>query len=98
MFDDADTAVADKSAGKESKAKKADKSGKPAKKKGPRFGPAVKKFFRDLRGEYRKIIWPTKKTIVRNTSVTVAMCAVIGVFVGLFDLGLSALIRFMLSL
>lgn len=77
---------------------KAKKSEKPAKKKGPRFGPAVKKFFRDLKGEFKKIIWPTRHTVMHNTLVTIAMCVVIGAFVSLFDFGLSALIRLMLSL
>lgn len=76
---------------------KAVKSGKP-KKKESRFVPSVKKFFRDLKGEFKKIIWPTKQTIVRNTAATLAMCAVIGLFVSLFDLGLSALIKLLLSL
>ncbi|NCB29436.1 MAG: preprotein translocase subunit SecE, partial [Clostridia bacterium] len=43
---------------------KSDKSGKPVKKKEPRFRPAVKKFFRDFKGEFKKIIWPTRNTIV----------------------------------
>lgn len=97
-FDDVDVVESDKAEVKDSKAKKADKSGKPAKKKGPGFGPAAKKFFRDLKGEFKKIIWPTKKTIIRNTTATIAMCVIIGVFVGLFDLGLSALIKLMLSI
>ncbi len=74
------------------------KSGKPAKKKEPRFRPAVIKFFRDFKGEFKKINWPTRQTVLRNTLATLAMCAVVGTFVILFDLGLSALVKLMLSL
>jgi preprotein translocase subunit SecE len=79
-------------------ATKADKTSKPAKKKQPRVLPAVKKFFRDLKGEFKKIIWPTRQTLFRNTIVTLAMCFFVGLFVGLFDLGISAMVRLMLSL
>lgn len=83
---------------KNAEAAKSDKSGKPAKKKEARVLPAVKKFFRDLKGEFKKIIWPTRQTLFRNTAVTLAMCLFVGLFVGLFDLGISALIRLLLSL
>ncbi|MDD2361715.1 MAG: preprotein translocase subunit SecE [Oscillospiraceae bacterium] len=79
-------------------AAKSDKSQKPAKKKDPRSRPSVKKYFRDLKGEFKKIIWPSKNTILRNTAATLAMCAFVGVFVTLFDLGLSALIRLVSSI
>jgi len=53
----------------------------------------IAKFMRDTKGEFKKIIWPTRKTVIRNTSVTIAMCAFVGVAVTLFDGGLSSLIR-----
>ncbi|NLN82303.1 MAG: preprotein translocase subunit SecE [Clostridiales bacterium] len=82
-----------------SESAKPDKSGKPAKnKKEPRFRPAVIKFFRDFKGEFKKISWPTRQTVFRNTLATLAMCAVIGLFVILFDLGLTGLIQLMMSL
>lgn len=74
------------------------KSEKTARKKGARVVPAIKKFFRDLKGELKKIIWPNRQTIVRNTIATLVMCVVIGLFVSLFDLGLSAFIKLLLSL
>ena len=70
-------------------AKKADKADK--KKAG--FGKKFTKFLRDTKGEFTKIIWPTRKTVIRNTSVTIAMCAFVGIAVSLFDWGLSSLIR-----
>lgn len=78
-------------------ATKPDKSGK-SKKKQPRVLPAVKKFFRDSKGEFKKIVWPSRQTLIRNTIVTLAMCFFVALFVGLFDSGISALIMLMLSL
>ncbi len=75
---------------------KADASAKKDKKKG-RSGRFAK-YFRDLKGEFKKIIWPTFPAVVRNTLVTLGMCAFVGVIVALIDLGLSALVNLMLSL
>ena len=55
------------------------------------------KFFRDLKGEFRKITWPTKKATARNTAVTLAMCVIMGVIICLIDLGLGQLIKLMLG-
>lgn len=51
------------------------------------------KFLRDAKGEFKKITWPALPDVVRNTIVTVAMCAVVGVVVCLVDLGLAELIK-----
>ncbi len=75
---------------------KAEKSVKKDKKKGR--GGRFLKYFRDLKGEFKKIIWPTFPAVVRNTLVTLGMCAFVGVIVALIDLGLGALVNLMLSL
>ena len=72
--------------------------GKDAKKKGPGVGKKIAKYFRDSKGEFKKVVWPTFSTVVRNTGVTLAMCAVLGLFICVFDFGLSWLIDLMLSL
>ena len=56
------------------------------------------KFFDGVKAEFKKIIWPTFPAVVRNTLVTLGMCAFVGVIVALIDLGLSALVNLMLSL
>lgn len=53
----------------------------------------IAKYFRDTKGEFKKITWPTFKTVVRNTGVTLAVCIVLGVVICLFDFGLGALIN-----
>ena len=75
---------------------KADTAVKKGKKKGQ--GNRFLKYFRDLKGEFKKIIWPTMPAVVRNTLVTLAMCVFVGAVVALIDFGLGALINLMLSL
>ncbi|MGI6265025.1 MAG: preprotein translocase subunit SecE [Acutalibacteraceae bacterium] len=71
------------------------KTAKDTSKKGPGAGKKMGKFFRDTKGEFKKIIWPTFPAVVRNTGVTLAMCVVLGVVIAVVDFGLSALINLM---
>ena len=87
---------ADKAA--EDKAGKAEKDPKSAKKKGPGLGTRMAKYFRDTKGEFKKIVWPTFPTVLRNTGVVLALCVVLGVIICLVDVGLGALVDLMLSL
>jgi preprotein translocase subunit SecE len=57
----------------------------------------VTRTFRDMRGEMKKVVWPTKKQTVNNTVVVLCFMAVMAVIIGLFDAGLSALIRLLVG-
>lgn len=58
----------------------------------------VKKFFRDTRGEFKKIVWPGFPAVVRNTVATLIMCALVGAIIVVIDLLLSGLVNLLLSL
>ncbi|MBR6967247.1 MAG: preprotein translocase subunit SecE [Ruminococcus sp.] len=51
------------------------------------------KWFKDLRIEFKKVVWPTKKTVINNTSVVLGVIAASAVLVGLLDQGFLALMR-----
>lgn len=53
----------------------------------------VGKWFHDLKVEFKKVVWPTKKTVVTNTSVVVGVIVASAVLVGLLDEGFLALLR-----
>jgi preprotein translocase subunit SecE len=55
------------------------------------------KSFRDMRGEMKKVVWPTRKQTINNTVVVLCFMAVMAAIIGLFDTGLSALIRLMVG-
>ena len=50
---------------------------------------AIKRFFKDLKGEVKKITWPNAKEVLKGTVVTIVCIAIIGVVVFLVDLGLT---------
>ena len=77
---------------KQVKDKKAEKPAKTAKVKDKkpnvfvRMGRSIKKFFKELRGESKKVVWPDKKQIVNNTGIVIVMVVIAAVFVGCLDL------------
>ncbi len=50
-----------------------------------------KHFWKDFRAELKKVIWPTKKQLVNNTIVVIAMVLVTTVIVLILDLAFEAL-------
>ena len=56
-------------------------------------GGKIRKWFKDLKVEFKKVVWPTKKTVINNTSVVVGVIVASAVMVGLFDQGALALMR-----
>ena len=58
----------------------------------------VSKYFRDTKGEFKKIVWPSFPTVVKNTGVVLAMCAVTAVVIIGVDALCSLLIDLLLKL
>ena len=56
----------------------------------------VCKYFRELRSELKKVVWPTPKQVLKNALIVVVCVAVLGVIIFVFDkvanLGLDALL------
>lgn len=60
----------------EKESKKSDKSKKPGK---------ISKWFKELKQELKKVIWPTKKTVINNSIVVFATMLGFAVFTFLLD-------------
>lgn len=78
------------------KAIKAEKKGKPAEKK--KFGSRIARYLRDMKGELKKVIWPTKKQTIQSTGVVITCVIVVGAFVWVFDAVAGQLIGALLHL
>ncbi len=53
-------------------------------------------FLREVKVELKKVTWPTRKQTMGSTLVVVILVAIISLFLGLVDLGLSSLVRVVL--
>jgi len=49
--------------------------------KKPSIFSRIGKFFRDLKSETKKIVWPTRKQVINNTLVVIVAVIVIGAFI-----------------
>ncbi|GAB6099834.1 hypothetical protein JCM16358_17130 [Halanaerocella petrolearia] len=53
----------------------------------------VKKFFREVKAELRKVNWPNQNEVISYTGVVVFVVVVVGLFIGGIDLVFSQIIR-----
>ena len=62
-----------------------------------RAGRAIARYFRELRSELKKVVWPTPQQVLKNALVVGGCVLVLGVFIWLFDfvagIGIEALIN-----
>ena len=56
----------------------------------------IKKWFREMKAELKKVVWPSKSTVIKNTTVALAVMAVAAIAIWGFDqiaqLGVKTLI------
>ena len=85
----------EKATTEESKAaEKVAKAAKGSKNKKPNFfarsGKSIKRFFKDFKGETKKIVWPDAKTVLKNTGVVLVVVAIVTAVVFLIDYSLGS--------
>ncbi|HAI86154.1 MAG TPA: preprotein translocase subunit SecE [Firmicutes bacterium] len=56
------------------------------------FFGGIGKFLREVRAEFRRVQWPDRKQLTSFTVAVVVYVAIVAVFLGLIDLGLSFVI------
>ena len=69
--------------------KKASKAKKPSKFNPKNIWSAIKRWFKDLKGEVKKIVWPTRKMVIKSTGVVLAAILVIGAGIWIIDFAIS---------
>ena len=57
----------------------------------------IKNYFRVYKVELKKIVWPTQKTVFKNTGIVLAMIFIMGVFVAALDAGLLEILGLVMS-
>lgn len=60
------------------------------------FARAVQ-FLREVKVELKKVAWPSRKQTIGSTAVVIVLVMIISLFLGVVDMGLSTLIRFVLN-
>ncbi|WP_297717457.1 preprotein translocase subunit SecE [Intestinimonas sp.] len=79
-----------------SKPAKADKKAKKDEK--PGFFQRVARWFREMKSELKKVVWPTPKQTVNNTVIVIVCVIVVGIFIWVFDALASGIIAALIDL
>ena len=56
------------------------------------------KWFREMRSELKKVVWPSGKTVMKNVLTVLAVTLVIGACIWVFDAVAALVIQFLLGL
>ena len=62
------------------------------------FFERTKKWFREMRSELKKVVWPTSKQVGKNTLVALVMMALAAVVLGGFDWLAGAAVNALITL
>ena len=58
----------------------------------------IKKFFKDYKSEFKKIVWPEKQDTLRQSGVVVAAIVVAGLAIFVLDTGFSKFFQWLSTL
>ena len=58
----------------------------------------IKKFFKDYKSEFKKIVWPEKKDTLKQSGIVVVSIIVVGIVVMLLDVGASSVFTWLAKL
>ena len=61
--------------------------------KKPSLCSRVKRFFKDIRGELKKVAWPTKKQVINNTTVVIVVVIISSIGISLVDYFFGLIVR-----
>ena len=56
------------------------------------------RYFRELRSELKKVVWPTPKQVLKNTMIVLACVLIVGIFIWMLDWVAGAGITWLLKI
>ncbi len=62
------------------------------------FFEKIGKWFREMKSELKKVVWPSRKQIINNTLVALAVMVIVGVVVWAFDFVANKLVELLISI
>lgn len=65
--------------------------------KKPGIFARIGRSFRDMKGELKRVVWPTKKQIINNTLIVIGFSLVAAILIGGVDLVLTSIVNLLLN-
>ena len=66
--------------------------------KKPGFFVRLKRWFREMKSELKKVSWPTAKATMKNVGIVVVCVIIVGLVIGVFDVLVKAVVDALLKL
>ena len=63
-----------------------------------RFGKGSSRWFREMRSELKKVVWPTRKQTINNSVIVVVIMAITSDVIWGFDQAAYSVVRFFIDL
>ncbi|MBI5182711.1 MAG: preprotein translocase subunit SecE [Nitrospirae bacterium] len=57
----------------------------------------IKEFFNDVRGEFRKITFPTREETISSTVVVIVLVLIASTYLSIVDMGLTKIIKLVIK-
>ncbi len=57
----------------------------------------IKQFLDDVRSEFKRVQWPTREATLKSTYVVLGLTISVSIFLGISDIGLSELMKLLIS-
>ena len=54
-------------------------------------------WLREMKSELKKVVWPSKQTVLKNTGTVLLFCVAIGVCIWIFDFVATSAIQMLLN-
>ena len=64
---------------------------------GARKGNKMRIYFKGVKAEMKKVIWPTKKELVNYTGVVILISVIVGLVVWVLDLGIHRVLSLIIK-
>lgn len=61
-------------------------------------GSKISRFFKGVKAEFRKIIWPDRDTLLKQLAAVLIVTVILGVIIALLDFGFQNLIDLLTTL
>ncbi|HHV43841.1 MAG TPA: preprotein translocase subunit SecE [Firmicutes bacterium] len=58
----------------------------------------VRRFFREVRGEVRKVVWPNRQELLKFTGVVIFTVVLVAIFIGVSDLVIAQILQLLRTL
>ena len=61
-------------------------------------GQRISKWFREMRSELKKVVWPSRKQVIQNSLVVLLCVLAVGVFIWIFDAVANLFVQWLIGL